>query len=355
MAAHERADLTRAPCDASGVVRAPDVSAALARVATGDHRTPHDVLGPHRTDGGWVVRVWRPGARECSLRTVAGDRVRMTRVHEAGIFAVELASDPGAYRVEVSYPGGWTSTAEDPYRFWPTLGDVDLHLFGEGNHHRLWEALGAHARRHEGVDGTAFAVWAPSARSVRVVGDFNSWDGRVHPMRMLGSSGVWELFVPGAAAGQHYKFEVNGATGQLALKADPMARAAELPPGTASIVAESRHEWEDREWLEHRQRDDPVNRPLMIYEVHVGSWRQGLSYRELAPLLADHVVDLGFMHGAAPRRRASLRWVVGISGVELLRADGAVRHARRLPLVRRSPPPARHRRDRRLGARALPA
>ena len=278
------------------MVRAPDVSAELARVATGAHRTPHDVLGPHRTEGGWVVRVWRPGAEDCALRTSAGDRVAMTRVHDAGIFAVELASNPGAYRVEVAYPGGWRATADDPYRFWPTLGDVDLHLFGEGTHQRLWEVLGAHARRHEGVDGTAFAVWAPSARSVRVVGDFNSWDGRLHPMRVVGSSGVWELFVPHAAPGQHYKFEVVGATGRLGLKADPMAQAAERPPGTASIITESRHVWGDAEWLEQRQRDDPVSRPLTIYEVHLGSWRQGLSYRELAPELADHVIDLGFTH-----------------------------------------------------------
>ncbi len=337
------------------MVRGPDVAQDLARVAAGTHRTPHDVLGPHRVEGGWVVRVWRPGADECTLRMPQGGRVAMTREHEAGVFVADLASDPGAYQVEVVYPGGWRALADDPYRFWPTLGDVDLHLIGEGTHHRLWDVLGAHARRHEGVDGTAFAVWAPSARSVRVVGDFNSWDGRAHPMRMVGSSGVWELFVPGAAVGQHYKFEITGATGRVALKADPMARAAEVPPGTASIITESQHEWNDAAWIEHRQRDDPVQQPLSIYEVHLGSWRQGLGYRELARQLADHVIDLGLHpRRAAARRRASVRRLVGLSGVELLRADRALRHARRLPLVRRPPPPARHRRDRRLGAGTLP-
>jgi 1,4-alpha-glucan branching enzyme len=188
------------------------------------------------------------------------------------------------------------AVADDPYRFWPTLGDVDLHLIGEGTHRRLWDALGAHARRHEGVDGTAFAVWAPAARSVRVVGDFNGWNGRAHPMRLLGSSGVWELFVPGAGPEHHYKFEVNGSDGRVALKADPLARAAELPPGAASIITTSSHVWGDGVWIDHRLRDDPVRAPLTIYEVHLGSWRPGLGYREIAPLLADHVIDLGFTH-----------------------------------------------------------
>ncbi len=183
------------------MVRDPDVAHELARVAAGAHRTPHDVLGPHRVEGGWIVRLWRPGAEECTLRTGAGNPVATRRVHDSGVFAAELASDPGAYQIEVVYPGGWTALVDDPYRFWPTLGDVDLHLIGEGRHRRLWDVLGAHARRHEGVDGTAFAVWAPNARSVRVVGDWNCWDGRAHPMRLLRVSGVWELFVPGAAVG----------------------------------------------------------------------------------------------------------------------------------------------------------
>ena len=237
------------------MVRGTEVVHELARIVAGSHRTPHDVLGPHRVEGGWVVRVWRPGADTCTLRTSGGERISMARVHEAGIFVADLASDPGAYQVDVSYPGGWTATADDPYRFWPTLGDVDLHLIGEGTHQRLWAVLGAHHRQHDGALGTAFAVWAPSAKSVRIVGDFNSWDGRAHPMRIMGSSGVWELFVPGAAPGQHYKFEVNGSTGRVALKADPLARAAELPPGAASIITASHHEWNDAEWLERRERE----------------------------------------------------------------------------------------------------
>ena len=168
-------------------------------MVAGEHRSPHDVLGPHRANSGWVVRVWRPGAEACLLLSDLA-RLEMVRVRDEGIFVAELAADPGAYRIEVTYPDGSSSVADDPYRFWPTLGDVDLHLIGEGTHRRLWDALGAHARRHEGVDGTAFAVWAPAARSVRVVGDFNGWNGRAHQMRLLGSSGVWELFVPGCGA-----------------------------------------------------------------------------------------------------------------------------------------------------------
>ena len=277
------------------MLQAPDVAAELARVVAGEHRSPHDVLGPHRGDTGWVVRVWRPGAEACALHSDLA-RLEMARVRDEGIFVAELAADPGAYQVEVTYPGGSTAVADDPYRFWPTLGDVDLHLIGEGTHRRLWDALGAHARRHEGVDGTAFAVWAPAARSVSVVGDFNGWNGRAHQMRLLGSSGVWELFVPGAGPDDHYKFEVHGSDGRVSLKADPLARAAELPPGAASIITTTSHVWGDAAWIDHRLRDDPVRAPLMIYEVHLGSWRPGLGYREIAPLLADHVIDLGFTH-----------------------------------------------------------
>ena len=243
-----------------------------------------------------IVRAFRPEAAGVTVVLDNGARVPARRLDQDGLFEAELAGGPEpSYRLEVAYDDR-TYTVDDPYRFWPTLGDLDLHLFGEGTHRALWRHLGAHPRVHEDVAGTAFAVWAPNARAVRVVGEFNAWDGRLHPMRMLGSSGVWELFVPGVGAGARYKFEVVTAQGQLTLKADPFAAEAERPPATASVVATSSYEWADRAWLSARANTDPLQQPLSIYEVHLASWRQGLGYRELADQLPQYVADLGFTH-----------------------------------------------------------
>ena len=193
----------------------------------------------------------------------------------------------------------------------PTLGPVDLHLIGEGRHEQLWRALGAHVRSHEGTEGTSFAVWAPAARAVRVVGDWNGWDGRVDPMGALDSSGVWQTFVPGVGVGQHYKFEVVGADGRMRLKADPLAFATERPPGTASKTFRSSYTWSeaDATWMERRARSQPLEQRMATYEVHLGSWRRAdgghgghhlsdpyLDYGSLAQQLAEHVRDLGFTH-----------------------------------------------------------
>jgi 1,4-alpha-glucan branching enzyme len=223
--------------------------------------------------------------------------VPMTKIHPAGIFEGGLVEKPN-YRLEADYGSPPSTFAfDDPYRVWPTLGDVDLHLFNEGQHRRLWEVLGANYRVHDEVAGTAFAVWAPNARAVRVVGDWNFWDGRLHPMRSLGAAGVWELFVPGVEPGARYKYELVTAADRLILKADPFARATEVPPGTASVVAPpSRHVWRDSDWLANRAATDPIPRPLSIYEMHIGSWRQGLSYLELAEVLPQYVAGLGFTH-----------------------------------------------------------
>ncbi len=187
--------------------------------------------------------------------------------------------------------------------FSPTLGDIDIHLIGEGRHERLWEVLGARPTTHEGVEGVAFAVWAPAAQHVRVVGDWNSWDGRVDPMRSLGSSGVWERFVPEAEVGMRYRYEIIGADGHLRLKSDPMAQAGEMPPANASVITRSTHRWGDDDWMTTRSGIDPINDRLSVYEVHPGSWRtvpedgdRPLSWTELAEPLADHVCDLGFTH-----------------------------------------------------------
>jgi 1,4-alpha-glucan branching enzyme len=281
----------------------------LERLVTGLHPDPHRILGRH--DG--TVRAFRPDASSMRLlpvgpRNGARDPVPMTRVHPAGVF--EAPIDPGVptYRLEADYATGeGTSTFafDDPYRSWPTLGDLDLHLFGEGRHRRLWEVLGAHVREHDGMTGTSFAVWAPNARAVRVVGDWNFWDGRVHQMRSLGVSGVWELFVPGVAAGARYKYEVVAADGSVILKADPMAQGSEPPPATASVVVDSTYQWRDSDWLEQRAEGDPLGKPMSVYEVHLGSWLhtsdgQGggrpLTYRELADRLPSYVADLGFTH-----------------------------------------------------------
>ena len=290
---------TRSPEDVRAYLDGDEV-AALVR---GEHPDPHRLLGPHPGPAGTtMVRTWRPDAATVEL-LLPGGRVPMERVHDAGLFAAVVEGEVGEYQVIATYPDGATWQIDDPYRFWPTLGDVDLHLFGEGRHEHLWHHFGAHARQHEGVMGTAFAVWAPAARSVRVVGDWNGWDGRLQPMRVLGASGVWELFVPRVGGGSRYKFEVLGGDGSLLLRADPLAFAAEVPPATASIVWESSYRWNDDAWLAERAASDPMSRPMSVYEVHLGSWRRVpeegdrfLTYRELAEQLPDYVADMGFTH-----------------------------------------------------------
>jgi 1,4-alpha-glucan branching enzyme len=267
---------------------------------------PHHLLGVHPRDGGVVVRAWRPEAATVVARPENAEPVELELRHPAGLFEgfVPDVDAPLSYELEVSYPDGNTFTLRDPYAFAPTLGELDLHLAGEGRHERIYERLGAHPRDVDGVTGTAFAVWAPNARAASVVGDFNGWDGRLNPMRSLGSSGIWELFVPEVDEGQRYKFELKGpGGGLLPLKADPYALAAEVPPETASRVYVSKHEWRDEEWLEQRRAADPLAEPISIYEVHLESWRRNaleghrsLTYLELADELADYANDLGFTH-----------------------------------------------------------
>jgi 1,4-alpha-glucan branching enzyme len=206
----------------------------------GEHGDPHHLLGVHPEGKHTVVRAYRPDAQKMTL-LLPDEAIPMDMLHPAGVFGVEVDTKVDEYRLEVTYPDGATFTVEDPYRFWPTLGEMDLHLIGEGRHEFMWCNMGAHMRTHQGVHGVSFAVWAPNARGVRVVGDFNSWDGRIHPMRRLGGSWLWELFLPDAQPGARYKYEIIDAHGQLRLKADPFAFATEVPPGTASVVTESAH------------------------------------------------------------------------------------------------------------------
>ena len=275
----------------------------VALLAERDHHAPHDVLGAHPVDGGVAVRVWRPEARAVRVHPEGLPPVELA--HRASALfegVVEGAGMPLRYEVEVEYDTH-SVHGPDPYAFTPTIGELDLHLVGEGRHEALWERLGGRVREIDGIAGTAFAVWAPSARSVSVVGDWNGWDGRVHPMRALGSSGVWELFVPGVGPGGHYKFEIRGADGVLRLKADPVAAAAETPPRTASVVFESAHEWRDAGWREARAARRPHAEPVSIYEVHLPSWRlnplednRPLTFVELGEELGNYVAEMGFTH-----------------------------------------------------------
>jgi len=276
----------------------------LERVVRGEHADPHQVLGLHKVDGTSVIRAYRPGASAMRALLAGGKVTEMTKVHDAGVFVADVGEAAAeGYELEATYPSGDTFAFGDPYRFWPTLGEIDLHLVGEGRHHDLWRQLGANYRVHEGTAGTAFAVWAPNARSVRVVGDWNLWDGRVHPMRTLGGSGVWEMFIPGVEPGSLYKFEILTPAGHLTLKADPMAFATECPPGTSSMVSVSSHAWRDQDWVTQRDQADWLHQPFSVYEIHLESWRRvpeegdrPLTYRELAEQLPDYVADLGFTH-----------------------------------------------------------
>jgi 1,4-alpha-glucan branching enzyme len=282
----------------------PDgLTAGISQLISGEHHDPHGLLGRHEADGDTVVRALRPSATAMRILVADGGQIDMEQVHEDGLFSAVAPQAAAGYRLEADYPTGLTVTFDDPYRFEPTLGEVDVHLLGEGKHRRLWRVLGAHPREIDGVAGTSFAVWAPNARSVRVVGEFNLWDGRLHPMRSLGSSGIWELFLPGAGPGARYKFEILTGAGHLALKADPVAFATQRPPATDSIVTESAHEWGDGEWLARRDTDDWLDQPVSIYEVHLASWKRvpdedqrPLTYIELAEQLPAYVAELGFTH-----------------------------------------------------------
>jgi 1,4-alpha-glucan branching enzyme len=278
----------------------------LASVSEGTYHAPHSVLGAHlgeETQGGEhvTVRTLRHLAESVWLVTARG-RFPMEHEHGGIWVAVVPVEEPGHvpdYRLEVSYADG-VQLVDDPYRYLPTVGELDLHLMAEGRHETLWTVLGAHVQRYHSsmgdVAGVSFAVWVPSVRAVRVIGEFNAWDGRSHAMRSLGSSGVWELFIPEVAVGERYKFEILTEHGQWLEKADPMAYGTEVPPLTASRVVESNYSFGDSAWMAARATRDPHNSPMSVYEVHLGSWRQGLSYRELAKDLVEYVQWLGFTH-----------------------------------------------------------
>ncbi|GAA2762902.1 1,4-alpha-glucan branching enzyme [Streptomyces paradoxus] len=277
------------------VAVSPAVDAAdRDRLLGGTHHDPHSVLGAHPVPGGIAFRAFRPYA--LSVTVVAGELRAELHDDGEGFFSglLPLREVP-AYRLLVEYEGTVLET-EDAYRFLPTLGDLDLHLIGEGRHEELWTALGAHPMTHEGVTGTRFAVWAPNARGVRVAGTFNFWDGTGHVMRSLGSSGVWELFLPDIGEGELYKFEITRPDGSKTLRADPLARRTEVPPATSSVITSSAYEWGDAEWLARRAEVPAHEAPFSVYEVHLPSWRPGLTYRQLAEQLPGYVKNLGFTH-----------------------------------------------------------
>jgi 1,4-alpha-glucan branching enzyme len=277
------------------------LASEIELVVRREHADPHHVLGAHPSNGGVVVRAFRPAAEKVLARPDGGEPIALEQRHPAGVFEGQVhgAELPLRYELEVSYPDGNTFTVLDPYAFPPTFGELDLHLAGEGRHEDIYEYLGAHPRELEGVTGTAFAVWAPSARAVSVVGDFNSWDGRLNPMRSLGASGIWEIFLPGVEEGAAYKFEILAQSGEIRMKADPFAFEAQVAPRTDSVVCRSHYRWKDSDW----RRASPHEKPISIYEVHLGSWRlnplegnRSLTYAELADELAAYVKDMGFTH-----------------------------------------------------------
>ncbi|MGW6027769.1 1,4-alpha-glucan branching protein GlgB [Streptomyces sp. NPDC055099] len=284
-----------APAAVRGACALPPLAADdRDRLLRGAHHDPHAVLGAHPVPHGVHLRCLRPGAQ--AVCAVLDGVVWELHDEGDGLFSGGIPVQPAApHTLRVRYPEA-VLESEDPYGFLPTLGELDLHLISEGRHEELWTALGAHLGEYQGVRGTRFAVWAPNAIGVRVCGDFNHWDGTALPMRSLGSSGVWELFVPGLGEGTMYKFEITRADGSRTQRADPMARHTQAPPATASVVTRSHHEWGDAHWMEHRA-DRPVHAaPMSVYEVHLGSWRPGATYRELAHELTDYVKMLGFTH-----------------------------------------------------------
>jgi len=284
----------------------------LELILNARHAQPHSLLGMHPTthDGkkGLAVRAFVRGIRELEVVDVNDDskRWKMEKVDDNGFFQVFISERKKVfcYRLRGKMDNGEIHQFYDPYSFLPTLSEDDLYLFNEGNEHFIYEKLGAHQRTIGEATGIAFTVWAPSAKRVSVVGDFNHWDGRYHPMRCLGSSGVWEVFIPGVELGEKYKFEIFSGSGHLLLKTDPYGKFFEAPPHNAAFTWNLKgYEWGDQDWMQRRAKEDTRDKPVSIYEVHVGSWKRMLedggrpfNYRELADQLGDYVVEMGFTH-----------------------------------------------------------
>jgi len=280
------------------------LKADINRFLSFKHTDPHQLLGIHSNDGEHIIRAFRPDAMAVDV-VIGKSRPRpMVRLDDAGLFesTISAAKQP-AYKLQVHAKDGEVKTIRDPYSFPPTIGELDLHLFGEGKHEEIYHKLGAHVHKIGRTSGVAFAVWAPQAAGVSVVGDFNNWDGRFHQMRSLSGSGVWELFIPELPEGVLYKFEIRQRRGLPFLKADPYAQLAEVPPNTSSVVYQSSYKFRDSKWLKQRATREHFRQPLSIYEVHFGSWRRKIedenrpfSYREMAEALANYVLEMGFTH-----------------------------------------------------------
>ena len=270
----------------------------LDALVEGRHHNPHGILGLHGKDRSWVIRTLRPGAKSVSV--LIGRKEHALEHLHRGIWELKGKTKlPAGYRIRTRFDGGDWLTA-DGYAAAPTIGELDLHLISEGRHEELWRALGAHRVSWKDslgeVTGFAFRLWAPNASAVRLVGDFNYWDGTSHPMRSMGSSGVWELFVPGLEPGMKYKFQIRTRHGHWITKIDPLGREFETPPATASVITETNYQWADTDWMTARANRDALKSPMSIYELHLGSWRGPKNYRELAPELIGHVKYLGFTH-----------------------------------------------------------
>lgn len=271
------------------------------QLADGRLATPHDLLGVHHTPAGWVQRIWRPDATAVYYQpTPESPLVAALEIRPALFETAPMADqpNPGQARWQVHYGPDQVFTLVDPYAFEPSLGEMDIHLWQEGRHEQVWTVLGANRRTMHGINGVSFAVWAPNAKAVRVIGDFNSWDGRLHPMRTLGSSGIWEIFIPDVPDGSLYKYELITADDRLVTRADPFAKWAELPPGQASRVFTSKGvDTSSPHW---RPTGEAHKNRLSIYEVHLGSWRyrdgRPMTYAELAQELVPHVKAMNFTH-----------------------------------------------------------
>jgi 1,4-alpha-glucan branching enzyme len=275
----------------------------ISAITGGYHGAPFDVLGIHPIAGGMVARTFQPQAKSVSV-IIGGESFEMEKIHPDGFFefATKSHKDFFNYQLQITLPDDNAYTIEDPYRFSPVLSEDDLFLFNEGNHFKLYEKFGAQLITHEGVAGVSFAVWAPNAERVSVIGDFNNWDGRRHPLRPRGASGVWEIFIPHLRAGDLYKYEIKTRyQGYVATKADPFGFGSEMRPGTSSVVCDLHFDWHDEGWMRTRQVKQNLNSPISVYEVHLGSWRrkegnQFLNYHELADQLIGYVKEQGFTH-----------------------------------------------------------